>query len=118
MVVFSENQGDCLLNCDSTAAPSSSMLPLPVCSPFLKARAQSRSHTLFQASLALEALPPQCFILSQQRGFNTEGVFSVTFTIVRICHLLTCSRSEGLLTAHWSQGQPPQALLVVCWLIQ
>lgn len=89
-----------------TTAPGSSTLSLPICSPFFEAGARSRSHTL-------ERWLPQHLVLSQQRGFYAAGGVWINFTITSTCRLLTRSRSEGLLPAHLSPGQPPQALLVV-----
>lgn len=82
-----------------TAAAGSSAFFFPICSPFLEARARSRCHTSFQASLAFGDVVASEPVLSQPRGFNTAGVFSIIFAVTWTCHLLSCSRSEGLLTS-------------------
>lgn len=65
-----------------TAALGSSTFSLPICSPFLEARARSRCHTLFQASLAFGDGVASVPVLSQQRGFYAAGVFSITSAVI------------------------------------
>lgn len=69
-----------------TAAPGSSVLSLPICNPFFEAGAWSRSHILFQASLAFGEVAA-----SAPCSFPAKGILCSRWCLKKLHHYVDMS---------------------------